>query len=248
MLKKERHAYILHSVNLHNKVLIGDLGQQMQVSEDTIRRDLVELDEQEKLVKVHGGAMSKSFKFDINSNSIYALSAKKVIALKAASLIKENMFVFTTGGTTILEMAKILPLQLKATFITGSLPAAMEYAKHPSIEVIFIGDKVSKNARHTVGVTAIEKIKQFRADLCFLGTNAISIENGLTDNDWDIAQVKKALIEASKESYCLAISEKLNTNQNINIVPIEKIGGLITELSEEDAIFDSYKKLHVNIK
>ena len=60
MLKKERQAFIIHQVNLHNKILCSDLSQEINVSEDTIRRDLNELADMKKIIKVHGGALSKS--------------------------------------------------------------------------------------------------------------------------------------------------------------------------------------------
>jgi Transcriptional regulators of sugar metabolism len=102
-----------------------------------------------------------------------------MIAQKAVTLIRDGMFILTTGGTTILELAKALPQHLRATFFTGSLPAAMEYIQHPNIEVIFIGDRISKNSKITVGGDAITKIKQINADICFLGINAIDAEHGL---------------------------------------------------------------------
>ena len=93
MLKKERQAFILRQVNLHNKVLSVDLSQEMKVSEDTIRRDLNEMSQMNKLIKVHGGALSKSFHLSIPSNNVYALSGKKSIASKASRLVKDGMFV-----------------------------------------------------------------------------------------------------------------------------------------------------------
>src|SRR5689334_25192217 len=147
MLKKERQAYILHQVNLHNKVLAVNLSQDISVSDDTIRRDLQELAEEGKIIKVHGGALSKSFhKGNPSSEQVYSYVKKGIIAQKAAQLIKDGMFVLTSGGTTIIEVAKALPQNLNATFISGSISALMEYVKHPSIEVIAIGDKVSKNS------------------------------------------------------------------------------------------------------
>ena len=136
MLKKERQAFILHNVNLHNKVLSSDLSTSINVSEDTIRRDLQELSEHGKLIKVHGGALSKSFHSSFNSSKVYGIENKKKIAQKAATLISNGMFVLTSGGTTIIELAKALPENLHATFITGSLPAALEYIHHPNIEVL----------------------------------------------------------------------------------------------------------------
>ena len=230
MLKRERQSFILHQVNLHNKVLSVDLSQEMGVSEDTIRRDLNEMHLQEKLIRVHGGALSKSFHLSIKSNHVYALDGKKAIALKACQLLRNGMFVLTTGGTTIIELARSLPPDLCATFITVSLPAAYEYIHHANIEVIFIGDRISRNSQISIGAEAISKIKDIHADICFLGTNAVDIENGLTDNDWDVVQIKKAMIESSDKVISLAISEKLNTRQRIKISDISEIDVLITEL------------------
>ncbi len=126
MLKKERQAFILHKVNLHNRVLSSDLCVGINVSEDTIRRDLQELSDTGKLLKVHGGALSKSFSSSLNSSMVYAIDSKKRIGQKAAAMIRDGMFVLTSGGTTITEMAKALPESLRATFITGSLQAALE--------------------------------------------------------------------------------------------------------------------------
>lgn len=241
MLKKERQAYILHQVNLHNKVLSSTLCTEIQVSEDTIRRDLQELAEEGKVIKVHGGALSHSFsEVSFPFNGVYSLSEKKIIAQKAIPLISNGMFVLTSGGTTILELARSLPPQLRATFISGSIPAILEYMHHPNIEVILVGDKISKNSKITVGSEAIAKIKQMKADICFLGTNAIDAELGITDNDWEVVQLKKAMIESSKKVVCLSISEKVNTVQPIRVCGLDKIDMLITELAPEDELLKPY--------
>ena len=247
MLKKERQSFILRQVNLHNKVLSTDLSQEMNVSEDTIRRDLNELSEERKIIKVHGGALSKSFHLSLKSTHIYSLDEKKTIAHKASQLIKDGMFVLTTGGTTIIELAKALPPELSATFFTGSLPAAYEYIHHPNIEVIFIGDKISKSAQLSVGGEAISKIRHIKADLCFLGTNAIDITHGLTDSDWEVVQIKKAMIESAEKVISLAISEKLNTSQRIKICGLDEIDMLITELPQDDSLLNPYHEAGLEI-
>ncbi|MEO6538304.1 MAG: DeoR/GlpR family DNA-binding transcription regulator [Ferruginibacter sp.] len=242
MLKTERQAFILHKVNLHNRVLCSDLSLEINVSEDTIRRDLQELSDYGKLIKAHGGALSKSFYSTFNASKVYSLENKKCIAQKAATLIKDGMFVLTTGGTTIIELAKALPQNLHATFITGSLPAALEYLHHPNIEVIVIGDKVSKNSQITVGGEAISKIKQIKADLCFVGTNALDAEYGLTDNDWEVVQVKKAMIESSVKVVSLTIAEKINTRQRIQVCDLQAIDVLVTELPTDAELLQPYIK------
>lgn len=247
MLKRERQAYILKQINLHNKVLSSDLSLEINVSEDTIRRDLIELSDADKLIKVHGGALSRSFHSSFLRSDVYQLDHKKKIAEKALTLIKDGMFVLTSGGTTIIEMARMLPLDLKATFFTGSIPAAYEYAQHPNIEVIFIGDKVSKSSQITVGGAAIQKINSIKPDLCLLGINAIDLENGITDNDWEVVQVKKAMLASASQTVALTISEKLNSFQRLKICAVENIDYLITELDESASIFEPYQQQGLKI-
>lgn len=241
MLKRERQAYILHQVNLHNKVLSNSLSSEMEVSEDTIRRDLHELSETGKLIKVHGGALSPSFnKLAFPLNNVYAQTNKRIIAQKAAALVKEGMFVLTGGGTTIIELARALPLSLSATFISGSIPAIVEYMNHPTIEVIVLGDKVSKVSKITVGADALSRIKNLKPDICFLGINAIDMEMGITDNDWDVVQLKQQMIASSQINVCLTISEKINTTQPIHVCAVNKIDILITELPAHDPLLRPY--------
>lgn len=241
MLKKERQAYILHQVSLHNSVLSADLSASINVSEDTIRRDLNELAESGKLIKVHGGALSKSFNSFYLRSDVYNVDNKKIVAQKGAALIKDGMFVLTGGGTTIVEMARLLPENLKATFFTGSIPAAFEYSQHPNIEVIFIGDKISKKSQIAVGGEAINKIRHIKADLCFLGINAIDPEHGITDNDWDVAQLKNAMVKSASKTVVMTISEKLNSHQRIRVCGVDDIDVLITELNPDDKILDPFR-------
>ena len=241
MLKRERQAFILHQVNLHNKVLSSGLSLEIKVSEDTIRRDLQELAEEGKLIKVHGGALSPSFdQLNYPSDKIYSHTQKNIIAQKAASLIEDGMFVLSGGGTTIIEMARNLPPQLRATFISGSIPAIVEYMHHPHCDVIVIGDKLSKNSKITVGVEAINQIHQIKADICFLGINAIDIRHGITDNDWEVVQIKKAMIESAQRVVCMTIAEKINTIQPIHICLLQKIDVLITELPPDSPELQPY--------
>lgn len=247
MLKKERQELIIHEVNLHNKVLIADLSAKINVSEDTVRRDLVELSDLGRLVKVHGGAISNSFRNSYKHTDIYSLDQKKVIAQKAISMIQDGMLVFTTGGTTILEMLRILPQSLRATFVTVSVQGAFELMQHPHIEVILIGGKLSRNAQISVGGEAIHRIRRFNADLAFLGVNAIDANRGITDNDYEVTLIKQAIIESSTHVAALSIAEKLNTVQRIQVCPPTGIQSLITEYPPDHILLQPYQSKHTTI-
>ena len=235
MLKKERQEFILHQLNLHNKILCADLSNMMGVSDDTIRRDLQELAQEDKLIKVHGGALSKSFHTAFDRKMVYNLEDKHIIAQKTAALVQSGMYILTSGGTSILEFAKSLDPYLNATFFTCSLNAAIEFAHHPSIEVVMIGDKVSKDSMLTTGASAMQTIESIQADLCILGINSLDTQFGLSENDWEVVQIKKAMIKASKKTICIGISEKLNSQQKIKVANLDEIDILITELDPNDS-------------
>mgnify|MGYP000730915045 FL=1 len=241
MLKKERQEFILHQLNLHNKILCADLSNKMGVSDDTIRRDLQELALEDKLIKVHGGALSKSFHTAFDRKMVYNLEDKHIIAQKTAALVQSGMYILTSGGTSILEFAKSLDSNLNATFFTCSLNAAIEFAHHPSIEVVMIGDKVSKDSMLTTGASAVQTIESIQADLCILGINSLDTQFGLSENDWEVVQIKKAMIKASKKTICIGISEKLNSQQKIKVANLDEIDILITELDPNDPILLPFK-------
>ena len=247
MLKKERQEFILHQLNLHNKILCADLSNKMGVSDDTIRRDLQELALEDKLIKVHGGALSKSFHTAFDRKMVYNLEDKNIIAQKTAALVQSGMYILTSGGTSILEFAKSLDTNLNATFFTCSLNAAIEFAHHPSIEVVMIGDKVSKDSMLTTGASAVQTIESIQADLCILGINSLDTQFGLSENDWEVVQIKKAMIKASKKTICIGISEKLNSQQKIKVANLDEIDILITELDPNDPVLLPFKQKGLTI-
>ncbi len=241
MLKEERHKVILKEINLHNKVLSADLKDQLAASEDTIRRDLNELADQGLILKVHGGAMSKTFHYPFNGqNEVYALEAKQVIADKAISLFKNDMLILMEGGTTTMEIVKRIPNDLKATFLTVSPHVAITLAEHENIDVITIGGRLSKNANIHTGASVINELSNIKTDLCIIGTNGISAENGLTDSDWEIVHVMKAMIRTAKKTAVVTIAEKLNTVQKIKISDLTAIDYIITELPPDSSVLSAY--------
>lgn len=243
MLQEERQNLILQEINLHNKVLSSDLCILLDVSLDTIRRDLAELEKNGKIIKVHGGALSKNFHHPFHQPAIYAKEKKKEIARKAVALIKDGMSILAGGGTIMLELAKMIPENLKGTFFTVSPLVALEVAQRSSIDVILLAGKLAPNAYVCTGSTVISQLSEIQVDLCFLGTNGISIHGGVTDYDWEIVQVKKALIKSSKKLTLLSIAEKLDTNHKLQVCNLNSIDYLITELAPDDQKLSGYSQV-----
>jgi len=243
MLKQERQELILREINVHNKVLSSDLSSKLKVSEDTIRRDLNELAEADKIVKVHGGALSKSYHLSsYPALQVYSYQKKAIIAQKALSLLKEGMFIMVSGGTTCREFVRIWPEDLQATVFTNSLSTAMQLMEHPHAEVILLGGRLSKNAQLTVAGEVIRQLDEIRMDICFTGLNGLDTEKGLTDNDWEVVQMTRAMLKASDQVVALTISEKLNSVQRMRVAGLHELDYLITELEPDDEQLSPFKK------
>jgi DeoR/GlpR family transcriptional regulator of sugar metabolism len=248
MLQEERYNLIMREINLHNKDLSSDLSVLLNVTEDTVRRDLKNLTKTGKIIKVHGGAISKTFNapFQLN-NEVYAQQEKQVIAKKAAQLFKNDMLILTEGGTTLVEVARKIPANLRATFFTLSPLVALALSEHSNLNVITIGGTLNKDASLVTGASVINQLASINVDLCLMGANALSISEGLTDSDWDVVQVKTAMVRSAKRTGVLTISEKLNSSQRMKVCGINQINYLITELLPDDPLLSAYRKLDLNL-
>src|SRR5690606_8054350 len=160
MLKKERHAYIIKQINLHNKVLSSDLSLQLKVSEDTVRRDLNELSEAGKILKVHGGALSKSFHFPFDQKKIYAQDSKTEIASKVSKTMWAGTTVLTGRGTTVVGIARMIPSDLGATCFTISPLVAVGLMDRKLLTVIPVGGVLSKNTQIYMAVKTVSDLSE----------------------------------------------------------------------------------------
>ncbi len=248
MLKEERHQFILNEVRIHNRVLLTDIADLLSVSVDTVRRDIKELHTKEQLKKVHGGAVSLGFNnYNPTGKKIYSLEQKSQIAEKALKLIKEGQVILLSGGTTNLELARRLPDKIKLTCFTPSLPIAVQLLSKTNVEVIFIGGRLSKDSQITIGGSAINMLSEIKVDICFLGTNSIHPIEGLTEFDWEIVQMKKAMIHSSRKVVSPCISEKIGSLQRYRICGVEEVDVIITELEPWDVKLDVFKNMNIQL-
>jgi len=225
MLKEERQETILNEVELHNRILLTDIAETLNVSIDTVRRDVKELDAEQKLRKVHGGAISLGFTTRSTKNvNVYAVEEKVKIAKKALSLLKEGSVIFVDGGTTCLELAQLI-----------------------KVTVIFIGGQISKDSQISIGANAIHNLSEIKVDYSFIGTGYVDSQYGLTEFDWDIVQLKKAVIKAAKKTVLLCISEKLNSQHRYKTCEINAINTMITELAPEDNLLKSFRTHDIHL-
>ena len=132
MLKEERLDYILKKLQTDHKVLQAELSSDLQVSEDTVRRDLESLAQNGQLIKVRGGAIPHSPNpYSFKERIQYHENDKKHIARKALPYLHNGQTIILDGGTSTLTLAKLFPANLHITVITNSVPIVAQLIEHP---------------------------------------------------------------------------------------------------------------------
>lgn len=248
MLKSERHNYIMAKMLKDQKINTIELAKELKLSEDTVRRDLNELNDKGLLVKVYGGAFPVKDKpvniFDI---VIVNEDKKKVIGRKALSLLNDGQVIIISGGTTNLAFSKLIPADFKATVYTYSLPIAMQLSQHSNIELIFIGGKLQKNAMVTIGMDVVQALSKIKADICFMGVSSINVNLGLTEMGYEVSIIKKAMLQASDKVVSMVTSEKLNTKMPYGVCELNQLHTIITDLNPKETMLEEYLKAGVYV-
>jgi DeoR/GlpR family transcriptional regulator of sugar metabolism len=248
MLTTQRKQRILSILKRDGQVIAKEVSRSMGLSEDTIRRDLRELAHEGLLQRVHGGALPASPAMaDFAGRETITTEGKAAIGRAAAKMIRPGQVVILDGGTTAREIARHIPIDLKATIVTHSPTIALELVNHENAEVILIGGRLFKHSVVAVGAAAIEAISLIHADIYFMGVTGVHPKTGLTTGDFEEAAVKRALSNAAAETIVLASSEKLNAASPYAVVALSEVSGIITEKAAGAALTRAYEKLGIKV-
>jgi DeoR/GlpR family transcriptional regulator of sugar metabolism len=234
MLTAERRQEILTRLGRDGKVVASELVASLGVSEDTVRRDLRELAAGGLVQRVHGGALPPAPATATFAQRMrVSPEAKAGLAEAALPLLEGANVILLDGGTTSLELARRLPADRACTVLTNSPPVAAALAGHPRADVVLIGGRLLKGALVTVGSAAVDAVRQVRADACVLGICSLHPELGVTVNDHDEADVKRAMVESAAEVIALATADKLRTAAPWVVAPLADVTHLVTDAGDD---------------
>ncbi|MDM0066633.1 DeoR/GlpR family DNA-binding transcription regulator [Variovorax sp. J31P207] len=248
MLTSQRKQHILSLLRREGSIVAKDLGAQLGLSEDSIRRDLRELAAQGLLKRVHGGALPVAAAEGDFARRMQLVPEEKVaIGRAAAGLVLGGQVVFIDGGTTAVQLVRHLPLNLRATVVTHSPSVAVELVSHADVEVVLLGGRLFKHSVVTVGAATMEAISRIRADTYFMGVTGVQAEAGLTTGDMEEAQVKRALMDASAETVVLASSEKLGAVSAWQVHPLKRAGRIVHSTQASRKLIEPLRKAGVGL-
>jgi DeoR/GlpR family transcriptional regulator of sugar metabolism len=216
----------------------------------TIRRDLVILEKQGFLQRIHGGAVSnrgRSYEPPFIIRQVKKIDEKRRIGEAAAALVNIGESLILDVGTTTLEMAKHLIKKHNITVITPSLHIINLLLEQPGIRLIVPGGIIRKGELSLVGNLTERTFQDFFVDKLFLGVGAIDTQVGLTEFNLEDAEVKKAMLRSAKEIIVLADSSKFGQVAFASICPLRMVNRIITDRYLEPSIFEELRSQKIEV-
>jgi len=249
MFATERKTKILDRLNKNGKVKVCDLSQLYEVSEVTIRRDLQELEEEELIKRVHGGAiLNDNTKFEptFSEKIDKFYNEKESVGKLAASMIVEGDTIVLDAGTTTLSIARHITAK-NITVLTNSVDVAFELAKKLNVEVIVTGGTLRRETRALVGPVADNTFKNFRVDKAFIGANGVCVINGLTTPDIIEANTKREMLKIAKKIIVVCDHTKFGKVSFAKIVDLSSIDIIITDNLLDEKLLKKFEEKDVKI-
>lgn len=246
MLPEERRQQILALLDASEVLRPTELATELDVSAETIRRDLVVLEREGAVRRVYGGAarsrdLSRSAEPGRAERENLAREAKAEIAATVASLVGADDTVFLDVGTTVLAAARQLPDTFHGRVVTNNLGAVLALASRPAINLHLVGGRVRHEELTCSGPDAEEQVSRFFADKAFLGSGGVHPTGGLTDYDIDEIAVRDRMIRNATEVYVLADASKLGHVALRRVCSWDRVTALITDSSADPAMLASLR-------
>lgn len=235
---EQRRNRIEELINEHSSVTFAELKEAFpEVSDMTLRTDLKALDEEKRIIRVHGGAKAVETVLgnddQLRLREVRNVSRKEVAVEKALSLIQPNSTIFLDSGSTTTMLAKLLPDQ-PMTICTASLTVAMELARLEKASVFLQGGTLNRNSLSFYGQLTADLIRQVHFDQAFLGVTACDEKYGFTCEHPDEAALKQAILSTADQKIMLLDSSKIGKRGTYSFSPLKEADIVVADEVPEE--------------
>lgn len=240
MYAEERRQAMADLARREGRVEVTGLAERFDVTPETVRRDLTDLEHRGILRRVHGGAISlERIRTEpaVDEKASRMADEKRKIARRALDLVPPGGTILLDAGTTTLTLARELPTEIELTVVTNDVSIVLALAGHPNVNLLLIGGRVRKNVLANVDDWALHVLDGLSVDVAFLATNGVSVSRGLSTPDVAEAAVKRAMIAAGRQVVLLADRTKVSDEHLVRFAEPTDIDIFVTDdgLSREEA-------------
>ena len=242
MLSAERKRYIMSRLEEEGSLQVKRVAEELDISETTIRRDLMELEEDGKLTRVYGGALLKNFESILTSDKETTMKErlglyyeeKALLCSKANEMIQDGECIFLDGGTTLVPMIDLVANR-KIKIVTHN-HLLMERVKNPTAEIIFIGGSFNSFYHMSIGPIAEDTLSMYNFDRCFLSCAGIDFSQKMSYTaEMETRQMKVIAMEHSQHSYLLLNEDKINVKGFCQFTPLSNFDKIFIRMNMEIA-------------
>jgi DeoR family transcriptional regulator, glycerol-3-phosphate regulon repressor len=231
MKRQSRHRAILEAVSLGGQARVLDLASRLRVSDETIRRDLKDLEAEGLVQKIHGAVIPPEPlgepRFDRRMSQ--EAEAKKAIARLAAVQVRDGDAILLDTGSTTAYVARALHGHRNLLVVTNSVDIARTLATRNGNRVYMAGGELRADDGAALGVSATAFVQQFRVRLCFLSIGAIDLEDGLMDFHLEEAEFSRVAIRRAERTIIVADHTKFGRRALVSVCPLSAVQTLITD-------------------
>lgn len=231
MYADERKRYVLEALRRDGRVDATAIADALSVTGETVRKDLIQLERQGLLRRVHGGAVpvtSLSYEPAVETRTEFR-SEKTRIAKAALAHLPDRGSVLIDAGSTTAELVEIFPGDRELTVYTNTLPLALQLLTRPLLTVYTLGGRVRPTTFAEVDDWTARALAELNVDVAFLGANGISLGRGLTTPDQAEAAVKRRMLACAHRRVLLADHSKIGTVSGVQYGTLADVDLLLTD-------------------
>ena len=205
-----RHARILAALEANPALRVNQLAEQLEVSTETIRRDLAELDQIGRLSRTYGGAVSAGSRFEPALTERLALHVAERLAIARTAIERfgdaETMLL--GGGATMLSFARALrDTQQRRTVITPAYPIAVELSSNPLSEIMLLPGIFEPQERMVYGPETLRALDRYRAEVVIIGASGLAA-SGVSEAMLQVGEIYSAMLRTADRAVVLADHSK----------------------------------------
>lgn len=225
-------------------VTLDQLCEKFNVSKNTIRRDIDELVQHEKIKKIYGGVTVEGFRSmaSFDERNITNFEQKQLIAKKAAELVNDNEIIFIDSGSTTMHMIEYIKDRKNLTILTNSIEATLRSIPFPNINVISLSGILNRKTLSFTGTSAADVLAQFNISKSFMASTGISTIGGATNSSSSETDIKRTAILKSQKSYLLVDHTKFGVVSLMTFSSFDKIDAVITDAMPSDDLKEVLEK------
>lgn len=243
-LPEERRQSIIEAVEREGRVLAAELAQRLDTSEDTIRRDLRELDAAGLLRRVHGGAMRRTREASFGERVERDLARKAALAQTLRACIRPGDTLLIDAGSTNLALARLLEDGQAAAIVTNSPQLALALGDFRRTRIVLLGGTYHTALGAVLGASTLAELQRLRADLCIVGVCALDPGRGLAALDAEEATIKAAMVTGSTRRAAAVLNERLGDGAPFAFARLAELDHLVLEADAPDDAVARLRQAH----